>query len=197
MKLIHINESVFNRLLEDNRRPPFQDFYESVVSFVDGIRRDPIGAVPNDILKGCGLHNGELRKKLYDYGIITKEERIDEPYDETTGRKQSRYYVKYDWNDKIGKEMRDKERIGHPIKKSFIRKLYNDYFDISEAYHTSKGVMLHDNDLENDINMRGEIDTMLNSPLTMGVISDERTPEYVKQATDIYNNKINKKRKKI
>jgi hypothetical protein len=178
MKLIHINESVFNRLLEDNRRPPFQDFYESVVSFVDGIRRDPIGAVPNDILKGCGLHNGELRKKLYDYGIITKEERIDEPYDETTGRKQSRYYVKYDWNDKIGKEMRDKERIGNPIKKSFIRKLYNDFFGINENI------------------TRDEINMMLNSPLTIGVISDGRAPEYVKQATDIYNNKINKKRKK-
>ena len=70
MKLIHINESVFNRLLEDNRRPPFQDFYDSVVAFIDGIRRDPIGTVPNETLKGCGLHNGELRKKLYDYGII-------------------------------------------------------------------------------------------------------------------------------
>jgi hypothetical protein len=31
----------------------------------------------------------------------------------------------------------------------------------------------------------------------MGVISDESAPEYVKQATDIYNNKINKNRKKI
>jgi hypothetical protein len=193
MKLIHINEAVFNRLLEDNRRPPFQDFYDSVVAFVDGIRRDPIETVPNETLKGCGLHNGELRKKLYDYGIITKDERIDEPYDETTGRQQSRYYVKYDWSERINKEMKNKNRVGNPMKKAFIRKLYNDYFGINEAYHTSKGVMLHDNDLGNDINMRGEIDTMLNSPLTMGVISDESAPEYVKQATDIYNNKLNKK----
>jgi hypothetical protein len=29
----------------------------------------------------------------------------------------------------------------------------------------------------------------------MGVISDERAPEYVKQATDIYNNKLNKNKK--
>ena len=197
MKLIHINEAVFNRLLEDNRRPPFQDFYDSVVAFIEGMRRDPIGTVPNETLKGCGLHNGELRKKLYDYGIITKDERIDEPYDETTGRQQSRYYVKYDWSERIKKEMKDKNRVGNPMKKAFIRKLYNDHFGINEAYHTSKGIMLHDNDLENDINMRGEIDTMLNSPLTMGVISDESAPEYVKQATDIYNNKINKNRKKI
>ena len=157
------------------------------------MRKDPIGTVPNELLKGCGLHNGELRKKLYDYGIITKDERIDEPYDETTGRQQSRYYVKYDWSERIKKEMKDKNRVGNPMKKAFIRKLYNDHFGINEAYHTSKGIMLHDNDLENDINMRGEIDTMLNSPLTMGVISDESAPEYVKQATDIYNNKLNKK----
>lgn len=155
MKLIHINEAVFNRLLEDNRRPPFQDFYDSVVAFIEGMRKDPIGTVPNELLKGCGLHNGELRKKLYDYGIITKDERIDEPYDETTGRQQSRYYVTYDWSERIKKEMKNKERVGNPIKKAFIRKLYNDHFGINEAYHTSKGVMLHDNDLENDINMRG------------------------------------------
>ena len=43
--------------------------------------------------------------------------------------------------------------------------------------------------------MRGEIDTMLNSPLTMGVISDESAPTYVKQATDIYNNKLKNKHK--
>ena len=57
--------------------------------------------------------------------------------------------------------------------------------------------MLHNNELGNDLNMRGEVDTMLNSPLTMGVVSDESAPTYVKQATDIYNNIINKKRKKI
>ena len=87
MKLIHINESVFNRLLEDNRKPPFQTFYEEVIKFIKDIFKDPIGAVPSELLKSNGLHNGELRKKLYDYGIITKDEDIREPYDETTGKK--------------------------------------------------------------------------------------------------------------
>lgn len=50
--------------------------------------------------------------------------------------------------------------------------------------------MLHNNELGNDLTMRGQIDTMLASPLTMGVISSEDAPEYVKQATDIYNSKI-------
>lgn len=194
MKLIHINESVFNRLLEDNRRPPFQDFYEDVVSFIGGIFKDPIGAVPSERLKANGLHNGILRKMLYDYGIITKDERIDEPYDETTGNKQSRYYVKYDLTDDVKSSLKDSQRMNNPLKEK-IRKLYNKFFDVSEAYHTSKGVMLHDNELGNDLNMRGEIDTMLNSPLTMGVISDESAPTYVKQATDIYNNKLKNKHK--
>ena len=189
MKLIHINESVFNRLLEDNRRPSFQDYYEDVVAFIKGILRDPIGAIPNERLKACGLHNGELRKRLYDLSIITKEERIDEPYDETTGNQQSRYYVKYGWADDIQKALKNPKRMDNPLKER-VRKLYNQFFGITEAYHTSNGIMLHDNELANDINMRGEIDIMLNSPLTMGVISDESAPEYVKQATDIYNNKL-------
>jgi hypothetical protein len=193
MKVIHINESVFNRLLEDNRRPPFQDFYDAVISFVYGLLRDPIGTVPNELLKSNGLHNGELRKKLYDYGVITKDEDIREPYDETTGNKQSRYYVTYNWSDDVKKELGNKDRMNNPIKEK-VRKIYNEFFNVSEAYHTSKGLMLHDNELGNDLSMRGQIDTMLNSPLTMGVVSDERAPEYVKKATEIYNNKLNKRK---
>ena len=75
--------------------------------------------------------------------------------------------------------MNDKEIFGNPTKNAFIRKLYNDFFGINENI------------------TRDEINMMINSPLTMGVISDESAPEYVKQATDIYNNKINKNRKKI
>ena len=130
MKLIHINESVFNRLLEDNRKPPFQDFYEDVISFIKGILRDPIGTVPNERLKSIGLHNGELRKRLYDLSIITKEERIDEPYDETSGNKQSRYYVKYNWADDIKKSLKNPTRMGNPLKEK-VRKLYNQFFEIN------------------------------------------------------------------
>ena len=192
MKVVHINESVFNRLLEDNRRPPFQDFYDDVMSFIRDMFKDPIGAIPNEELKANGLHNGELRKLLYDYGIITKDEDIREPYDERNGYQQSRYYVKYDWTDDVRAALKDSQRMNNPLKEK-IRKLYNSYFNVSEAYHTSKGVMLHNNELGNDLNMRGKIDTMLNSPLTMGVVSDERAPEYIKKATNIYNNKLNKR----
>lgn len=132
MKLIHINEGVYKRLFEDgNRKPPFQDFYEDVIDFVKGILRDPIGAVPNESLKSIGLHNGELRKRLYDLSIITKDERIDEPYNETTGRQQSRYYVKYGWTDDIKKALKNPTRMDNPLKER-IRKLYNQFFDIEQ-----------------------------------------------------------------
>jgi hypothetical protein len=124
MKLIHINESVFNRLLEDNRKPPFQDFYDDIIEFIKGILKDPIGTVPNDRLKSVGLHNGELRKCLYDLSIITKEERIDEPYDETTGNQQSRYYVKYGWADDIKAALKNPKRMNNPLKER-IRKIYD------------------------------------------------------------------------
>ena len=132
MKLIHINESAYSRLLEDNdRRPPFKDFYDDIMAFVRDMFKDPISAIPNERLKSVGLHNGILRKLLYDYGIITKDERIDEPYDETTGRQQSRYYVRYDWTDDVRSSMKDSQRMNNPLKEK-IRKFYNKYFNIVE-----------------------------------------------------------------
>ena len=131
MKVIHINEAVFRKLLEDNRRPPFQDFYDAVISFVYGLLRDPIGTVPNELLKSNGLHNGKLRKMLYDYGVITKDEDIREPYDETTGRQQSRYYVTYNWSDAVKKEIGKKDRMNNPLKER-IRKIYNNFFNVTE-----------------------------------------------------------------
>jgi hypothetical protein len=74
--------------------------------------------------------------------------------------------------------MKDTRRMNNPLKEK-VRKLYNNYFGVNENI------------------TRYEIDMMLNSPLTMGVISDGSAPTYVKQATDIYNNIINKKKKKI
>lgn len=98
MKIVHINESSFNRVLtedEENKELPFQTFYEEVLKFIKGLLNDPIGTKPSEILRDYGLHNGMLRKKLLDYGVITKEEDIREPYDETDGNQESRYYVSY------------------------------------------------------------------------------------------------------
>ena len=181
MKIVHLKESKFDALLEEKRELPFQTFYEEVLKFIKGLLNDPIGTKPSEVLKSYGIHNGFLRKKLLDYNVITKDEDIREPYDETSGDKTSRYYVSY----KVPREnFKDK-----------LRKLHSSLTSIAESYHTSKGLMLHDNELGNDLTMRGQIDTMLNSPLTMGVISGEESPEYVKQATDIYNNKLKNKKK--
>ena len=97
---------------DGKKKIPFLTFYEEVVKFIKGLLNDPIKTKPSDVLIDLGIHNGELRKKLYDYNVITKKENIDEPFDETTGKKVSRYYVSY----KVHKEnFKDK-----------IRKLYND-----------------------------------------------------------------------
>ena len=181
MKLIHLSESRFNTILEEKKELPFQTFYEEVLKFIKGLLNDPIGTKPSEILREYGLHNGMLRKKLLDFNVISKEEDIREPYDETDGNQTSRYYVKYS--------------VPRENFKDKLRKLYSSLTSIAEAYHTSKGLMLHDNELGNDLTMRGQIDTMLASPLTMGVVSSEDTPEYVKQATDIYNNKIKNRKK--
>ena len=152
MKVIHLNESKFNKILEEKNELPFQTFYEEVLKFIKGLLNDPIGTKPSEILRSHGLHNGILRKKLLDYGVITKDEDIREPYDETDGNQESRYYVSY----KVPREnFKDK-----------LRRLHNSLTTIEEAHHAS-----------------------------MGVISDENALEYVKQATDIYNNKLKNRKK--
>ena len=85
MKIVHLNESKFNAILEEKKELPFQTFYEEVLKFIKGLLNDPIGTKPSEILRDYGLHNGMLRKKLLDYGVITKEEDIRELYDETDG----------------------------------------------------------------------------------------------------------------
>ena len=87
-------------------------FMSHMEDYIKKLLNDPIKTKPSDVLIDLGIHNGELRKKLYDYNVITKKENIDEPFDETTGKKVSIYYVSY----KVHKEnFKDK-----------IRKLYND-----------------------------------------------------------------------
>lgn len=98
-KIIHINESSFKRLIlkeeEGKKEIPFQTFYEEVLKFIRGLLNDPIGTKPSEELTSYGITDKELRKQLCDYGVITKKEDIREPYDETTGKKTSRYYVSY------------------------------------------------------------------------------------------------------
>ena len=133
--IININESAYKRLFEVNdRKPPFQDFYEAIIEFIKSVFKDPINAKPNDILKSVGLDNGKLRKELYDLSILTKEERIDEPYDETSGKQESRYYVKYSWADDIKSSLKNSTRMDNPLKEK-IRKLYNQVFGITETYN--------------------------------------------------------------
>lgn len=94
MKIIHLNESKLN-LLEDKKKLAFKDFYDEVLDFIKKLLKDPINAKPSELLQSYGLTNSELRKKLSDYGVIEKKEDVREPYDETNGKQESRYYLSY------------------------------------------------------------------------------------------------------
>ena len=101
---------------------PFLSFFKEVVSFIKGLLNDPIGTKPSGLLKKYGLNNGVLRKKLLDFGIITKKENITEPFDETNGKMVSKYSVSY--------------RVPKENFKDKIRKFYKDVFSLDESYGT-------------------------------------------------------------
>lgn len=116
MKVIHINESKFNRILEEKDYLPFKTFYDETIKFLNSLLKDPIGARPSDKLQSYGIENGPFRNKLYDKNIISKKERIDEPYDEESGKMTSRYYVSY-------------KVIDTETTKKKLRELHKEMFD--------------------------------------------------------------------
>jgi hypothetical protein len=165
MKIIYIKEDripEFKFLLDESEdKLPFFDFFREIKKFIVDLLEDPIDAKPGHKLAIRGFTSGKLRKLLRDANVITMKERIDEPRSEETGEIESRYYLSY----KVPKK---------DFKKK-VKRLYQKLFesDITESY-----------------NMRDQIKTALDSPLTMGFISDESQPEYVKDAIKIYNDKI-------
>lgn len=114
MKVIYLCEDAFHKLMniED---VPFLTFYESVTLFIKGLLKDPISTKPNETLCSMGLYNGVLRQKLIEYDVIDKSEDIDEPYDEATHRKTSRYHLQY--------------KVHRSNFKNKLRRLYNEYIE--------------------------------------------------------------------
>lgn len=176
MKTIYIRENKLPLLAESEKKMSFFLFFSEVKKFIAGLLSDPVNTKPSHELISRGLHNGKLRKMLRDANVINMKERIDEPPNEETGEIESRYFITY--------------QVPKKDFKKKLRRLYQKIFEVNEAYHTSEGVMLHNNELGNDLNMRGKIDTMFDSPLTMGIACDERAPQYIKDAVKIYNDKI-------
>lgn len=110
MRKIHFNESSLV-VLTESKKMTFLKFYKEVVSFVKGLLNDPIGARPSELLLSVGLTNGKLRQLLSQFGIVVKSENIDEPINDESGKKESKYHLSY----KVPKEnFKDK-----------IRKLYS------------------------------------------------------------------------
>lgn len=95
MRIVHINEAKFPMMVESDNYLPFKTFFDETIKFLNDLLKDPIGAKPSEKLQSHGIENGEFRNKLYNKNIISKKERIDEPYDEETKKMTSRYYVSY------------------------------------------------------------------------------------------------------
>lgn len=163
MKRIHLSEERFNKILSEAKELPFQTFYEETLQFIRDLLNKPIEAKTSDILTSYGLDTKTLKSKLCDFGVITKNEDIREPYDDKEGKQKSRYYISY--------------KVPRENFKEKLRDLFKSFNNVNET------------------KMRDEIDIMLKSPTTIGVLSQENAPTYVKQARDIYNKKINKRKK--
>ena len=102
MRKIHLNESSLV-VLTESKKMTFLKFYKEVVAFVKGLL--------NELLLSVGLTNGKLRQLLSQFGIVVKSENIDEPINDESGKKESKYHLSY----KVPKEnFKDK-----------IRKLYS------------------------------------------------------------------------
>jgi hypothetical protein len=95
MKKVFINENKIDVIMESEEEYTFFQFFNDIKSFMKDLLNDPIHARPNERLKQHGISNDVARTKLQDDGIIIKSEKIDEPFDETTGKQTSRYYLSY------------------------------------------------------------------------------------------------------
>ena len=170
MKKVHINESSFKRLLyeEQNKKElPFQTFYEEMLAFIKGLLNDPIKA-----------QSTSPSETLKAYGLDSKKLR-EKLCDFDIIKKKEDIREPYD-------ESEGKQKSRYYVSYSVPR---DNFKDKLRKLHRSLSSV-------NENITRDEINMMLNSPLTMGVACDENTPKYVKQATDIYNNKIKKKNRK-
>lgn len=107
MKKVYIDENKIQTIKENEEPLPFQTFFEEIVKFIKDLLNDPIYAKPSEMLITHGITNKLARNELTDASVIVKSENIDEPFDETKGKKVSRYYLSY----KVPKEnFKDKLR---------------------------------------------------------------------------------------
>ena len=92
---VHINEGQAAMLSEKRGEVSFLSFFDDMRDFLVGLLTDPIGARPSEMLSLHGLDNDTLRKMLCDRNVVIKSEKFDEPYDETKGKRVSRYHLSY------------------------------------------------------------------------------------------------------
>lgn len=122
MRKIFITEDKIMVISESEEEYTFFQFFNDIKSFLKDLLNDPIHARPNKRLVMHGISNDVARNKIQDYGIAIKSEKINEPFDEATGKQVSRYYVSY--------------KIPRKDFKKKIRRLYQSLSNvIGESYN--------------------------------------------------------------
>lgn len=95
MRCVYISESKIALLNESDEEVTFLRFFIELKKFIADLLTDPVHARPSEMLVSHGLGNDKLRHMLRNEGIIVRTEKIDEPYNEETGKMESMYYLSY------------------------------------------------------------------------------------------------------
>ena len=94
MRKVYLKESSVE-MLASKKPLTFLKFYNELIKFIRGLLNDPIDARPSELLVSNGFPNGKLRHLLVQFGIVKKSEDIDEPINDESGKKESRYHLSY------------------------------------------------------------------------------------------------------
>lgn len=82
-------------LKEEEEEVTMFEFFRDVKKVISGLLEDPFRRDVSDMLKKHGLDGKTLVQELVDNGIVTKTEKIDEPFDEKLGKKKSMFRCSY------------------------------------------------------------------------------------------------------
>lgn len=94
-KKIYISEESVRKLSESGRELTFFSFFTDMKNFIADLLRDPCKASPSETLTRLFGEKEHLIQKLIDKNVITRKEKVEEPYNADKKRKEAVYHVSY------------------------------------------------------------------------------------------------------
>ena len=102
------------QIIKESEEVTYFQFDRELRKYLGDLLKDPVNTEFSDFFKSHGINEKDFKSRLIDRNIITKKEKISEPYDEAKGKKVGRYFVSY----QVPKKNFDKK----------VGRLYNEYF---------------------------------------------------------------------